>query len=75
VYFRPSALPVNIKEAILKKFNYSDDLKFLIALEHAAKDDEDFNKMLDVTVKQDLVKGIAIKDYLPEFYALINSTV
>ena len=75
VYFRPSALPVNIKEAILKKFNYSDDLKFLIALEHAARDDEDFNKMLDVTVKQDLVKGIAIKDYLPEFYTLINSTV
>jgi hypothetical protein len=73
-HFRPSALPVTVKEEIFKKYGKTPDLEFFIGSDHTAKDDEDFAKMLAVIKDQDRVKGISINDYLPEFSQLIRVT-
>ena len=73
-HFRPSALPVAIKEEIFKKYGRTPDLKFFIGSEHTAKDDKDFTNMLAVIKEQDRIKEISIIDYLPEFCQMIGFT-
>lgn len=71
-YFRPNALPISVKKEIFKKNGKTLDLEFYLGAEHAAKDDDDFTKMLTVIKNQDRVKGISIVNYLTEFCQLIN---
>jgi sulfatase maturation enzyme AslB (radical SAM superfamily) len=73
-YFRPSALPIAIKEEIFKKQGRTPDLKYFIGSEHTTKDDKDFTNMLAVIKDQDRVKEISIIDYLPEFCQMIGFT-
>lgn len=70
-HFRPTALPKNVKEKLLEKNSKTKDLAFFIGKEHTVRDDNDFIKMLSIIKQQDQVKGISIKDYLPELYELI----
>lgn len=70
--FRPSALPKNVKEEILEKSDKTKDLEFFIGKEHTVEDDNDFVKMLGIIKQQDQVKGISIKNYLPELCQLIS---
>jgi len=72
-HFRPSALPAHAKEKILLSANnQSKDFDFFLGQAHSDQDDIDFNTMMEVVAKQDYVKGISFKDYLPEFAKLIS---
>lgn len=71
-HFRPSALPKIVKEEIFKKYGHTKDLTYFIGGQHTDDDDTDFAKMLDIISKQDVVKGISYKDYLPEFANLLS---
>lgn len=71
LHFRPQALPIDIKEKIFKKYNRTKDLEFFIG-NHTPKDDQDFQTMLNVIEFQDHLKGIDIKNYMPEFYNMIE---
>jgi len=70
-YFRPGALLSAVKQIIFDKFGRTDDLNFFIG-NHTEQDDKDFTRMLAVIKQQDSMKNISIKDYLPEFYNLIQ---
>lgn len=73
-YFRPSALPKSVKEQIFDKFGRTNDLTAFIG-SHTDQDDLDFRAGLEELQKQDLMKKISYKDYLPEFYELIKSSL
>ena len=62
-YFQPSALPENIKDIIIAR---NPDVANLLT-DHAGQDDRNYQQFLAEIQKQDLWKGISIKDYLPEF--------
>jgi len=71
-YFRPGALPANAKQKIFDKFGHTKDLEFIIGA-HTEQDDKDFARALVEIQKQDGVKNISIKDYLPDFCRLIET--
>jgi sulfatase maturation enzyme AslB (radical SAM superfamily) len=62
-YFQPSALPKNIKDLIVAR---DPDIAKLLG-QHTDQDDRNYQKFLAEIQKQDLWKGISIRDYLPEF--------
>jgi sulfatase maturation enzyme AslB (radical SAM superfamily) len=62
-YFRPSALPKNIKDRIIAG---CPDMAKLLG-KHTDQDDRNYQQFLVEIQKQDSWKGISIKDYLPEF--------
>jgi organic radical activating enzyme len=73
VYFRPGALPQKIKEQIVATKSYTkEECDFFFGQPHTSKDDLDFLDCIKVIKEQDRVKGICIKDYMPEFYQLIE---
>lgn len=71
-HFRPAALPNKTKHQLFEKFGRTKDLEFFIGSQHTDKDDEDFEYMLKEIKRQDALKQISIKDYLPEFCELIG---
>jgi len=71
-WFRPGALPKDVKERILDKFGHSQNMSFFLSIKHTNKDDEDFQQALQQIKYQDQIKNISIRDYLPEFCDLIN---
>lgn len=71
-HFRPQALPLKVKEKIFDKFGRTTDLLALLGTTHTKQDDEDFHTMLLTIKQQDDIKGISLKDYLPDFWNLIN---
>ena len=66
-YFRPSALPLRVKEKIR---SMSDKTEAFVST-HTDEDDRDFQLMLVELKKQDQLKNIDIKNYLPDFWNLI----
>jgi len=70
-HFRPSALPKPVKEKILNLYN-TKNLKLFISADHTKKDDADFKSGMSELIRQDRLKGIDFKNYLPEFYELIK---
>jgi len=68
-YFQPSALPAEIKKIICDN---DKELNQFIG-DHKEQDDINFKEMLRQIKKQDDLKKINIKNYLPEVYDLINS--
>lgn len=72
-HFRPNALPQKIKQQIFDRFGRSKDLDFFIGSEHTDKDDQDFAKLLEVISRQDKIKNIKLKDYMPEMWDLMVS--
>lgn len=69
-YFRSSALPEYIKKEILARNPDDNDLNLLVNKPHTNEDEQDFQKMLEVTALQDSIKNISLKDYLPELHRL-----
>jgi len=70
-YLRPSALPKSVKEKIFDRCGHSNDLDLFIGAPHHEVDDLDFITGMAEITKQDKMKGINIKTYLPDFYELI----
>ena len=64
-YFRPNALPWEIKETIRHRLD-DDILKNLISA-HDDQEDHLFKQSLIEIQRQDTLKSISIKSYLPEF--------
>lgn len=73
-HFRPGALPKSVKEYIFTKHGHTKDIDFYLG-HHTEQDDKDFKKMIELIAIQDQIKNISIKDYLPEFYSLIQNSV
>ena len=73
-HFRPGALSKSVKEYIFTKHGHTKDLDFYLG-QHTEQDDKDFKKMIESIAIQDQIKNISIKDYLPEFYSLIQNSV
>lgn len=71
-HFRPAALPKSVKDSLVKRYGYTNDLKFFIGKEHTTQDDRDFETMLETIKNQDRVKKISYQDYLPELHELIS---
>lgn len=70
--FRPAALPIEIKEKIIKKYP-SQAMNFFIGDVHTDQDDIDFMKMLDIISVQDKVKNISFKEFLPDLAKLLSA--
>jgi MoaA/NifB/PqqE/SkfB family radical SAM enzyme len=66
-HFKPSALPVKVKNYLINKNN---DLEFLLT--HCDRDDKNFKTMKQMIAQQDQWKSINIKNFLPEFADLVG---
>ena len=71
-HFRPSALPLHVKEMLLQRHGHIPSMRFFLEGSHKDSDDTDFLQMKEQLVLQDKIKKINIRDYLPEFCDLID---
>lgn len=70
-HFKPSALPLTVKEQICNLPN-SQIIKCFLGEAHTTNDDINFKQFVEQIKFQDSLKGISMKNYLPEFYELIK---
>lgn len=73
-YFSPSALPNSVKQKICESTDNSD-VHGLLSLPHTDQDDKNFQNLLVELQRQDQIKKINFKNYLPEFYNLITTNL
>ena len=71
-HFRPSALPLDVKEILLQRHGHIPGMRFFLEGSHNDIDDTDFLIMKEQLALQDKIKKINIRDYLPEFCNLIG---
>jgi sulfatase maturation enzyme AslB (radical SAM superfamily) len=71
-YFRPQALPVDVKLKIRKMHDGDPFIELQLNRKHIEKDDIDFNQCLVEIERQDKLKKIDIRNYIPEFCQLTN---
>jgi len=69
-YFQPNALSKEVKNYILE--NTGSDVVRSLLKTHDNTDDDKFNQFKKQIAYQDGLKGIHIKDYLPELYDIIK---
>ena len=63
-YFSPQCLPVEIKEQM--------DIPFVDSNDHTTVHDEQFRVACQEIREQDKLKKINVKDYMPEFYNIME---
>ena len=68
-HFRPQALPADVKQQLAQR---SDGDAIQSWLTHSPTDDEQYKKFQKEIAKQDGMKNISIRDYLPELVALLK---
>jgi molybdenum cofactor biosynthesis enzyme MoaA len=66
-HFRPSSLPIEIKQYLTSK---NKDLDCLLS--HTPEDNKNFETMKQIIAQQDQWKSINIKNFLPEFADLVG---
>lgn len=70
-YFSPRALPVEVKQVLKDRLTEQDYLTF-IGDQHTEQDQRNYERFLDNISKQDAVKKIRLRDYVPELADLIG---
>jgi hypothetical protein len=71
VYFRPGALPKNIKDQIRQQNQNDTVINALLDL-HSDQDDQHYQQFLQNINRQDQWKGICMSNYLPELALLLG---
>lgn len=66
VHYSPNSLPLHVKEQLSEVTH--------LFRSHSAADDTNFKKALEDIALQDNLKGISIKDYLPELLSLLKAS-
>ena len=68
-HFQPRALPQSIKQQLTQHLN---DEEVVAWLTHSSEDDKRYTRFQAEVVKQDSMKNISIRDYLPELVGLLK---
>ena len=68
-HFQPRALPQSIKQQLAQ---YLNDEEVGAWLTHSSEDDKRYTRFQAEVVKQDSMKNISIRDYLPELVGLLK---
>lgn len=68
-HFQPRALPQSIKQQLAQ---YLNDEEVVAWLTHSSEDDKRYTRFQAEVVKQDSMKNISIRDYLPELVGLLK---
>jgi hypothetical protein len=68
-HFRPQSLPADVKQQLAQRPDGNDLAPWLA---HSPDDDDQFEQFQIEVAKQDSMKNINIRDYLPELVALLK---
>jgi sulfatase maturation enzyme AslB (radical SAM superfamily) len=68
-HFRPRSLPQSVKQHLIQ---YLNDKEVVAWLTHSREDDTRYTRFQAEVAKQDSMKNISIRDYLPELVGLLK---